>query len=115
MGSYETIPDDCEDYQEQVRKELLRSVLKPLVTDFLQTLDYKPPSKTDHSVLRSRMLKYAASSEVPYDNNRHAQQCFATGLSVAGVSEFSIVFTLRRTSFEQPSGLQSDRIGRPLV
>lgn len=86
MGSYETVPGSGEGSKEQMRKELLRSVLKPLISDFLETLEYKATPTADHGALRSCMLKYAVSSGVPYDSDKHARQCFATGLSVAGVS-----------------------------
>lgn len=86
MGSYETTPD-------QSRRQYLSSTLRPIITDFLDALEYKPPPKPDAESLRDGMLRYAASSGVPYDGDMHAHQCFMTGLAVAGVSELPISYT----------------------
>lgn len=86
MGVYETTPDITFCTDTQARRMFLCSALRPIITDFLNTLDYTVPPKTDHTALRNAMLSYAKSSGVPYDGDKHARQCFVTGLSVAGVS-----------------------------
>lgn len=87
MGCHENEPDTSyAGSEEQMRRELLASALSPIITDFLDTLNYEPPSKTNTDALRAGMLKYAASSGVPYTGSKHAHQCFMTGLSVAAVS-----------------------------
>lgn len=87
MGCHENDPEiSSAGSEERMRRELLASALRPIITDFLDTLNYEPPPKANTDALRAEMLKYAASSGVPYTGSKHAHQCFMTGLSVAAVS-----------------------------
>lgn len=88
MGCHEDDPIHRASSAEQIRKELLGSALRPIITEFLETLDYKTPLKTEKEAIRAGMLKYAVPSGVPYGagGDKHAHQCFSTGLSVAAVS-----------------------------
>lgn len=81
----------------------LVSIIRPLISNFLETIDYDPPSKPDRTSLRAAMTEYAAASGVPYNQDKHSRQCFETGLSVAIVS--SPILTLHPTQ----SGLQPCR------
>ncbi|ROV88744.1 hypothetical protein VMCG_10056 [Cytospora schulzeri] len=83
MGSCETFPDDAMQSEAPVRHELLVSSVRPLISNFLETIDYAPPENPDKGALRALMLEYASTSGVPYNKDRHARQCFVTGLSVA--------------------------------
>lgn len=89
MGSYETFPEDAMAPEPPTRGELLVSSVRPLISKFLETIDYIPPQIPDKSALKTLMLEYAAASGVPYKEDRHARQCFVTGLSVAGVRTIS--------------------------
>lgn len=91
MGSCEVFSDDVLS-KGPVSHELLVSSVRPLVSNFLETIDYAPPDNPDTSSLRALMTEYASTSGVPYNEDKHARQCFATGLSVAGV----------RTNFLRP-------------
>lgn len=85
MGSCETVPDLVMRSGVPAKHELLVSSVRPLISNFLETIDYAPPQNPDKGALRASMLEYAATSGVPYNEDRHARQCFLTGLSVAGV------------------------------
>ncbi|KKY30306.1 putative longiborneol synthase [Diaporthe ampelina] len=65
------------------KRDQLVSTFRPLISNFLETIDYDPPSKPDRAALRAAMIEYAAPSGVPYNEDRHSRQCFETGLSVA--------------------------------
>jgi hypothetical protein len=68
------------------KQNKLVSTIRPLISNFLETIDYDPPSKPDRTALRAAMTEYAAASGVPYNQDKHSRQCFKTGLSVAIVS-----------------------------
>lgn len=86
MGSMcETVPAVAMRSEAPARHELLVSSVRPLISNFLETIDYTPPQNTDRGALRACMLEYAAKSGVPYNEDKHARQCFVTGLSVASV------------------------------
>lgn len=85
MGSYEILPPDSIVAEPPARRELLVSAVRPLISDFLDTIDYTPPQKPDKGPLKGLMLEYASTSGIPYKGDRHARECFVTALSVAGV------------------------------
>jgi hypothetical protein len=86
MGSYEQFPATKMVPQPSKQQTQLASILRPLISNFLETIDYDPPSKPDRSALRAAMTEYAAASGVPYNQDKHSRQCFETGLSVGIVS-----------------------------
>lgn len=99
MGSYETVPDVAMPPEPPARHDLLVSAVRPLISNFLETIDYIPPQEPDKSALKTLMLEYASASGVPYKEDRHARQCFVTGLSVAGVrTNFLHSLTLHYTA-----------------
>ncbi|KAJ0108804.1 hypothetical protein J7T55_011295 [Diaporthe amygdali] len=65
------------------KRDSLVSNVRPLISNFLETIDYDPPSRPNRSALRAAMTEYAATSGVPYIEDKHSRQCFETGLSVA--------------------------------
>ncbi|KUI64114.1 Trichodiene synthase [Cytospora mali] len=83
MGSYEPLPDEAMRSDLPARKQSLVSAVRPHISDFLDLINYAPPQSPDKGALRALMLEYAATSGVPYKGDRHARQCFVTGLSVA--------------------------------
>ncbi|CAN8105284.1 unnamed protein product [Discula destructiva] len=85
MGQTETLwSTDSSRHEVQVRQGSLISSLKPIIEEFLASIQYKTPPRASRDALRNAMLSYAASSGVPYDGCKHASQCFLTGVSVAG-------------------------------
>lgn len=96
MGSYEALPSNhIAEYEgARIRRDSLILTLRPIITKFLDSIHYAPPSKPDKDGLYTGMQTYAASSGVPYQDSKHARQCFMTGLSVAGVGVISNYYTL---------------------
>lgn len=86
MGSYEQSPDIKMATAPAAKKDQRVSTIRPLISNFLETIDYDPPSKPDRTALRAAMTEYAAPSGVPYNEDKHSRECFDTGLSVAIVS-----------------------------
>ena len=103
MGSYEQFPVTKMAPEPATKQNQLVSTIRPLISNFLETIDYDPPSKPDRTALRAAMTEYAAASGVPYNQDKHSRQCFETGLSVAIVS--TAILTLHSTQ----SGLQPCR------
>lgn len=89
MGSVETLPttpvSQHPDADTQFRKSLLAASLKPIFKAFLESIDYSPPPEENRDALERAMRTNAATSGVDYDGDKHAAQCFVTGISVAGV------------------------------
>ncbi|KAG8162459.1 hypothetical protein KVR01_008224 [Diaporthe batatas] len=83
MGSCELFPVTKMVPEAAPKGDELVSVIRPLISNFLETIDYDPPTKPDRTALRAAMTEYAAASGVPYNQDRHSRQCFETGLSVA--------------------------------
>lgn len=86
MGSYEPFPVMTMASEPATKQDRLVSTIRPLISNFLETIDYDAPSKPDKAALRAAMTQYAARSGVPYHEDKHSRQCFETGLSVAIVS-----------------------------
>lgn len=86
MGIYEPFPAITMAPELATKEDQLVSTIRPLISNFLETIDYDPPSKPDKAALRAAMTEYAAASGVPYKEDKHSRQCFETGLSVAIVS-----------------------------
>lgn len=86
MGSCEQFTDINMAPEPITKREQLVSTIRPLISNFLETIDYDPPSKPDKAALRAAMTEYAAPSGVPFNEDKHSRQCFETGLSVAIVS-----------------------------
>lgn len=86
MGSVETYTVTKMALEPITKQSQLVSTIRPLISNFLETIDYDPPSKPDRTALRAAMTEYAAASGVPYNQDKHSRQCFETGLSVAIVS-----------------------------
>lgn len=86
MGIYEQFPPITMAPEPATKQDQLVSTIRPLISNFLETIDYDPPSKPDKAALRAAMTEYAAPSGVPYKEDKHSRQCFETGLSVAIVS-----------------------------
>lgn len=86
MGIYEPFPAITMAPELPTKEDQLVSSIRPLISNFLETIDYDPPSKPDKAALRAAMTEYAAPSGVPYKDDKHSRQCFETGLSVAIVS-----------------------------
>lgn len=103
MGSVETYTVTKMAPVPMANESQLVSTIRPLISNFLETIDYDPPSKPDRTALRAAMTEYAAASGVPYNQDKHSRQCFETGLSVAIVS--TTILTLHPTQ----SGLQPCR------
>lgn len=103
MGSVETFTVTKMASVPMASESRLVSTIRPLISNFLETIDYDPPSKPDRTALRAAMTEYAAASGVPYNQDKHSRQCFETGLSVAIVS--TTILTLHPTQ----SGLQPCR------
>lgn len=93
MGIDERQRGDHPQMDSQAAEMLLSTALRPIIEDFLQTLQYSTPPKRDDEQLKSAMLSFAESSGVPYKDDKHAHQCFVTGLSVASVSIVSHILT----------------------
>ena len=98
MGSCEPFPDMTMASETALKQDQLVSTIRPLISNFLETIDYDPPSKPDKASLRAAMIEYAAPSGVPYCEDKHSRQCFETGLSVAIVS--TVILTLHPTLSE---------------
>lgn len=97
MGVYEPFPVITMTPEPATKQDQLVSTIRPLISNFLETIDYDPPSKPDKAALRAAMTEYAAPSGVPYNQDKHSRQCFETGLSVAIVSPG--ILTLHPTSW----------------
>ncbi|KAI3393121.1 hypothetical protein diail_4720 [Diaporthe ilicicola] len=83
MGIAEPFPDIPTASEPATKQDQLVSTVRPLIANFLETIDYDPPSRPDRTALRAAMTEYAAASGVPYNGDKHSRQCFETGLSVA--------------------------------
>lgn len=115
MGSCEPFPDTIMAPEPATKKDRLVSTVRPLISNFLETIDYDPPSKPDRAALRAAMIEYAAPSGVPYNEDKHSRQCFETGLSVAIVSPGPGVFlhSIPPSRACSPVGLHSHTVMPP--
>jgi hypothetical protein len=86
MGSYEQSPVMTMTPEPTTKQDQLVSTIRPLISNFLEIIDYDLPLKPDKAALRVAMAEYAAYFRVPYNKDKHSRQCFKTGLSVTIVS-----------------------------
>lgn len=96
MGIHEENPQNRANTDSQAARMSLSAALRPVIGEFLETLNYSTPPDKDYEELKTAMLRFAESSGVPYKGDKHAHQCFVTGLSVAKVSEISASLVIRK-------------------
>lgn len=70
----------------------LGTSLGPLITSFVQDVDYIPPSEADYHVLQEAVEKRALLSGVPFlpGDDEHSYKCLRTGLIITHASSFPV-------------------------